>query len=300
MEKLQISQDTIKTDNLDATHAAFPSIAALAGFLSMSPDRVVECLTLILGSAGIAKLLQGSRQLSEKKFERGTQNIGIGNATLFSTAFLGEMIRNGEPGIYTFSEIPFLLAGIKDLIDSKTSAEDRALLGWLQSKTEYYDEYTALCINGIIYYSLYVSGNIQSIEQWLLAIGFTGLSTSFSMNVRSKEVSPYSKQNVRRVLAIASTVSLTVGALMDTVPSIPKFAGSMDIKDLAVVPAIWSVLNGIFLSGEIKIFCDRVGISQKISRLCATSLEENNSYDMGTQAEGHEHHMVNAFESLMH
>jgi hypothetical protein len=263
-----MSEHQQSPENSDAkeNHLTFASVMpALVAATSLSPDRIVEVLTLVLGSAGIAKLLQGSGHYDRKEFDQGARDIGMANAMLFLTALIGETIKTGMPGLYTAAELPFLAAAAKDL--SKQEGAIKHVAGFMQN----YNAQCALILNGIIHGTLIATGYVQTPEQLLTMAGFTALSTSFVMDAgeegKDDAAAVFGAQNRRRIVGIAGTTALAVGSLLQTIPSIGPFLASGDIRSLAVVPLIWTVLNGIFLSGELMMLFKRLAAEKNVTAL---------------------------------
>lgn len=212
-----------------------PLLPLLATATGMTPDRIAQILTVVMGGAAIGTILKGIRQHDKGDHESGALNVGAANALFFLTALLGECVRLGHPGIYTLAEVPFLLAAMKDLRDRLPVLQN--ISGLLQ----HYRAEHALALNAVIHGSLVLTGNIASLPEALTAAGFTAMSTAFAMDVSDAKRNP---------LVYAGTAVLFLGSLLQTLPTLPEFLRTGDINTLAVVPAIWTVLNGILLVGQ--------------------------------------------------
>ncbi len=274
-----------------ASALATPLIASLAD-LQLSPDRIVEFLTILLGSAGIAELLYGSKKYDQQNYKAGTTHVGIGNGLLFSTALIGEMIRLGMPGMYSFAEIPFLISALNDLSKNVT------MFGKLKAILQRINWKDVVALNAMIHGILIWTGKESAPSQLITAAGFSIASTAFFLpagNEVPQEKAEHA-QNVRRISIITGITTLAIGSIIPSLESLPDFVQSGDIKTLAVLPTTWAVLNLSFLIGEVKMLVQRLGGG----KLMMDGVDRFAEKIAPPMHEDHPEYIVNAFECFMH
>ncbi len=201
--------------------------------------------TAALGPLAIQHVNQGSKNYQQGDLRAGSRNLLIGNLILTGLAAGNEIMQQGSPGVFTAAQAPFTLAGITQYMKHHQIGKGLA---------EKYSASKALLLNLGIMMWLSASGKIDLMDanDLLKHLAFTGLSTSFVMNVEGSGsiLKQLNAKQERFLATFSARLALTLILSYQCMGSIEDAAVHQNISEINLLAIVWAVLNGSALKRD--------------------------------------------------